>query len=498
MKGIKKCYIAFLTLFVLVAPFLLISFDVSAKQYEVGKIPLTFPINSSATPNWYSGAHSFEIDISDDVDVSKMYHQYALQMIDDNGVCKGHYKVSLPWVGNDSPSNSYRLRYGFQGFDSDILPSNFGNVSHCFYNSQMTNYDTGSVWRLGLPDPQLSQKLTGLLPYRFYYDGFYRIDSRKEDNGIQYDSKFDFHNLFGSQGYPNKISKISIPVGSAKSSVNSILTYNTPIEFKGEFVLDPDDLSQPFEITSNSTVQLETYYILSSGYSGPDLSNCTYSFYHKDTDEPGIQTFAYSCKTNLRPMTDANHQYNGWNSDESFPYFRINFNFDYINSNTKLFQMIYDSSIVITDNDTTSGGRWDDSVKGANTHLAPGSAYQNDYTADGIDPSIQPNFLDSLASLFNFDVLNPFRPLFDLFVDQNSCQQIPILAGMINSQETQVCPWFSANTRNIVTPVLGIASIMLLFGFIVRWLGARSGNFFEDSTGGQDFGSVHIGRRNKK
>ena len=125
---------------------------------------------------------------------------------------------------------------------------------------------------------------------------------------------------------------------------------------------------------------------------------------------------------------------------------------------------------VITDNNDSPGGDASISPSGLSISSAPGSSstYGDSYN-------------DSLSSLFSFNFLNPFVPIFNLFTDNSSCVSIPIIAGMLNSSETTYCPWFSSDVRNILTPVLGISSMMLLFGFLVRWLGSSSGNFFEDS-----------------
>lgn len=72
--------------------------------------------------------------------------------------------------------------------------------------------------------------------------------------------------------------------------------------------------------------------------------------------------------------------------------------------------------------------------------------------------------------MFNFTAFNPFSPIFALFNNGSSCVNIPIISGMINSKDKQYCPWFPANVRNILTPVLGISSMMLIFGFFIRWL----------------------------
>ena len=88
----------------------------------------------------------------------------------------------------------------------------------------------------------------------------------------------------------------------------------------------------------------------------------------------------------------------------------------------------------------------------------------------------------ALSNLFNFNFINPFSPIFNLFTDSSQCANIPIIAGMLGSTETTYCPWFSSTTRSILTPVLGLSATMLVFGFLVRWLSSSSGNMFEDQT----------------
>lgn len=107
------------------------------------------------------------------------------------------------------------------------------------------------------------------------------------------------------------------------------------------------------------------------------------------------------------------------------------------------------------------------------------------------------DYFQQLVNLFNFNFTNPFAPLFQLFTDGNDCVDIPIIAGMLGSTETQYCSWFPASVKNILTPVLGLSSLMLVFGFAVRWLGSSSGNLFEDA-GSHDAGRVHVTTKGKK
>ena len=74
-----------------------------------------------------------------------------------------------------------------------------------------------------------------------------------------------------------------------------------------------------------------------------------------------------------------------------------------------------------------------------------------------------------LGSLFSFTAFNPFSGLFGLFTG-GGCKPIPTIGKMLNKPDASYCPWFPNNVRSILTPVLGISSMMLIFGFFIRWL----------------------------
>ena len=74
-----------------------------------------------------------------------------------------------------------------------------------------------------------------------------------------------------------------------------------------------------------------------------------------------------------------------------------------------------------------------------------------------------------LGSIFSFTVMNPFSPIFDLFAG-GGCRPIPTIGKMLNKPNATYCPWFPNNIRSILTPVLGISSMMLIFGFVISWL----------------------------
>lgn len=76
---------------------------------------------------------------------------------------------------------------------------------------------------------------------------------------------------------------------------------------------------------------------------------------------------------------------------------------------------------------------------------------------------------NKLGNLFSFTAFNPFSGLFGLFTG-GGCKPIPTIGKMLNKPDATYCPWFPDNVRSILTPVLGISSMMLIFGFFIRWL----------------------------
>lgn len=89
---------------------------------------------------------------------------------------------------------------------------------------------------------------------------------------------------------------------------------------------------------------------------------------------------------------------------------------------------------------------------------------------------------DKAKGIFNFSVLNPFSGLFTMFKSYD-CISLNGLGGWLNlpntTQARRVCPWFPNYVRIALTPVFSIASIMLLFGFVVRWLGGSNVTLFK-------------------
>lgn len=80
-----------------------------------------------------------------------------------------------------------------------------------------------------------------------------------------------------------------------------------------------------------------------------------------------------------------------------------------------------------------------------------------------------------LSNLFSFTAFNPFSGLFGLFTG-GGCKPIPTIGKLLHKPDATYCPWFADNVRSILTPVIGISSMMLIFGFFMRWLNSDDFN----------------------
>lgn len=76
----------------------------------------------------------------------------------------------------------------------------------------------------------------------------------------------------------------------------------------------------------------------------------------------------------------------------------------------------------------------------------------------------------SLAGIFNITLMNPLAGIWELF-NPGGCTSIPTISSWLGSKDKTYCSWWPQNIRAVLTPVFSIASVIVLFGFVVRWLG---------------------------
>lgn len=79
-----------------------------------------------------------------------------------------------------------------------------------------------------------------------------------------------------------------------------------------------------------------------------------------------------------------------------------------------------------------------------------------------------------LAGIFNITLLNPFAGIWELF-NPGGCTSIPTIASWVHSEDMVYCSWWPQSIRATLTPVFSLSAMMLLFGFVAKWLGGNEG-----------------------
>lgn len=384
------------------------------------------------------------------------------------------------------PENSYITDFGYQSgstsFDFRCMRL------HSFGSGGVPEFDVGSM-----PADFAGQYSNNLSPYSYGADGFFSVSTTVKD-GMHYSENFNFAKIFGEGNYLNKFSSLNFSLFDEQQSIDYYS--GRDIEYAGSFTFESS-----FTI-SQTAVDSGHFYV---AFFGIATDGRTYS--HN-----------ISCTLNQRSVEAINYyglEYScPWTVDHDYLFTYQTFHIDAIpdgsENNPSLWGYVWDTDgrwiwsgqtgagqYIITDNDDTPGDPINSNRSG--NYIPNDAARIANLTSDDIIIDGQ-NFSASLINLFGFNFINPFAPIFNLFNSGSNCVQIPTIAGMIHSEESQVCPWFDSSVRNIVTPVLGISSMMLVFGFAVRWLGSSSGNLFEDSSNetlAPPGYSGHWGRRKK-
>lgn len=500
MKRSKLC-IGFSILLGLAVPFLLTSSDVSAKRYNILAVPIT---SEESVDSSGGGVQNdpFQIGWTDFSGVNGPNFVPNIRTKDtarffnsrnDESLSKCMYNGNR---GNGVEFNGGILRWQFGSYlnfyQGNSINLNYFNIAKC---NQTTEF--GAVGHGNIPHPEFKEDsfygLTpvttafykSLLPYYYDYSHIYLSDDAIDVDGVHYKASLKMSDVTNGV-IVTKPSSILIPLGNARTNIVGEMTEGRQIEFDGVFNFpgaSPSDL----ESFSWSPVFLQKGHFQLKIYGMTDENDSSY-------------VSRVDCQLKTRSVQDSALNINEMQVAYTCPF---TFDTDFLDDNVYfsldigmgndtpqanerdnwwIFKTnkdwVYTTAFVITDNDPTPADEpWNETPTGNNIKEAPGSAIPlaEQGGAENADWS------SSLINLFGFNFINPFAPIFNLFSNQSACAQIPTIAGMIHSNESQVCPWFNSTTRNIVTPVLGLASVMLVFGFTVRWLGARSGNLFEDS-----------------
>ena len=482
MKGLK-CGLL-LALFITLGLSLNVSLDVNALKHNVQSIPFAMPMGySRGNSNLLEplqlvyNIHGSGIDYdpvtawafrSGDVADSDhcAYQSYYNAMSDDGVTISYNMPYFLDYASYIPASQSSPPILSIRCNQLKPLPDNY-------------NWSSLPAYAFGTPN------LGSYKPYWYEYSGGYGFRVKTQD-GLKDSTRITMEDIFGA--VPNKFKDLTIPLGLTTDNFG-VVTTGRQIEVVGEFMFDSDN--PDVDVLSLSNPSSTHFGLYINGYTSvsnweaeayeSDYVECNFSIDRNNNQNEYPYILSYSCP---------------WRSDKNYLTGYLGFS---IRLWTESGDYLWDypattflvaSSFIITDNDDTEGSPFGIEVTGGNLDYAPGSGVYN-------SSSSTPDFFDSIINIFSFGFLNPFDPIFQLFSDNSSCAQIPTIAGMIHSQETQVCPWFPSSVRAIVTPVLGLSSMMLVFGFAVRWLGARSGNLFEDSMETENYSFSNKFRRKR-
>lgn len=531
MKGNKKCFGLFVALFIMLGLSLSVySNESNALQHQyVGityyttAIPNT--VYNSTTGDYdvgtydhdgiggYIGGGNFQLEWQGDAyqseydNLSMKKDTATLDLVWDSnknkcayGNSRGIYNT-LPWTNpyDGSSFNGINAQYGSipRYFDDWIIDKNslygcqtlnkFGENGKPQFDEQST--PTGPLAVLSCDK---SNGLTcghiefvgnivhnDILPYYYSADGFYLKNKAVDSGGVTYGNTFSFYDMFNggkaSKAYIPTFSKLVIPFSADYFLDSQNLYSGREIEFSGAFEFD-SSFSWHDNINNNGSF----WRINGMGLS-KDTGQWDYFNFDCITNEivvSGSRQLTYSCPYTLTQdylVADFNMEING------------NGNYVWITDDEWRFYYNY----YTTDNDSTPGSYFNDNITGNSKNII-GSAEDNIPEDGGLS-----SFFNSLTNLFSFNFTNPFAPLFNLFTSGENCASIPIIAGMLHTDQTTYCSWFPSSVKNVLTPVFGLSSVMLVFGFAVHWLGSSSGNMFEDS-GTHEWGKLRFGKGGKK
>lgn len=500
MKGVFKCG-PLLALSIIFGLSLVVCSDTNAKRYNI----LAIPITSEESVDSYGGGISnqpFQIGWTDfsgvggpnfvpDLSIKDTARYFS--SANDDSLSKCLYNGNR---GNGIQMNSGILSYQINSYLNyyvgDFPNQNYYNLAKCNQTSEFGKSGHGNIPHPDFKEdsfygltPVTTAFYKSLLPYYYDYSHIYLSDDAIDVDGVHYKSSLKMSDVTNGV-IVTKPSLITIPLGNARTNIVGEMTEGRQIEFDGVFNFRGATPSDP-ESFSWSPVFLEKghFQLVINGLTSEDDSS-----YVNRVD----------CQLKTRSVQDSALNINEMQVSYTCPFI---FDTDFLDDNVYFYldigmgsdtpqsnerdnwwifktdkDWVYTTAFVITDNDSTPAEEsWNADPTGNNLKEAPGSAIPLAEEGGSSDA----DWFSSLTNLFSFNLFNPFYPLFTLFIGDESCAQIPTIASMIHSEETEVCHWFSSSTRNIVTPVLGLASMMLLFGFVVHWLGSSSTSVFDDA-----------------
>lgn len=487
-KGGKKwiygvCLYSILLVFSVVGSLLITTKNTSALRHDINSLPLlsecTNPTNVNQPGSTGCGNPHFQIrwnssNLPVNLPISDPSNVYYFTSRVSNNKCtfvlnSDHYYNTPNFIAHDNGDrsfdfglDSYRFDYGYNapGLTTQCLQGvPFGQL----YSSQSNiglhpSFDDSSLVNI----PPLDRiNYTNLSPYYFSYSGMYRYHSITSD-GVDYTHTLKLSDI--TYRSASKAYRLVIPLGMNQSDITGQIITGRNLTYTGQFNFNS---SFAWRSDIGSNLQFNLNWV---AFDSSDISNNTNhsgsvpcSIRNVSLGEEKVVQFTCSFDS---PLTVEDGQFWAWL---------------YINDASSQYLWEYDGDLTFavayltTDFDDTPGDPIGREVVGNFAYDAPGSAYR-DIPNTG-------SFIDQFNNLFHFSVVNPLQPIFESFTHSNSCVSIPILAGMLNTDQDEYCPIFNSTLRGIVTPVFSLLAVFMVFFFFVRWLNSSTGNDFVDSGG---------------
>lgn len=435
----------------------MISHSTYAKSYTIDKIP--FGVESKL--NWpnFRIRYSYDDSLITTNDIKPKDLLYYYNKFED-GKCKFD-----SWTHARS-FDTRGLQYDFFYYIPDfLLYYSDSDRAACNYLGARYKSLEFPAYTFGTPN------FVAWNGYRYQYDGLYMSDCDPDLSTRC--SEFDLTDLFTP--LPDHYTEFQLPLGMPSSSVET-LAVNTPIRLQGSFFLD----SKTGSYTDFSFAP-DTFQVRLEGFtSEEDLQQnrkslynfpCTFTHTTSTAEEnAGVEIIEYICQ-GVSPFSYLNNYY----------YMNLQMIGEHLLDAPDTRMFIFEPMYLIYNNDQTPGGSFTGSVEGGEKQSSPNSILSPENDPGGA--VYRDSWEYKLSHLFDFQMFNPFAPIFNMFSDQSECHHIPTLASWLKVEDDTYCPWFPAMVRNVTTPIIGIASTMLLFGFFVRFLKSSSGNDTIDSGG---------------
>ena len=507
MRWFKKIVRAILCLIPVFSIFFLVNGDSSALQHDykalwLGDIPI--PVVSNDSVDFTTGdpdtvlGYGLGIGFANGYmpDLNSIHPRFT-----DNIYFGGDYSLlngrCTPSPSDDTPSIDYYNMYYYlqynagNGYISLDGPTLFTSNYDFPANSELNCYKIDFDWSSTPFNPRLSEwssystfatkpfgnypqsdyfsfdqiktAVNNLSPYPNKYTSLKLHDtSVSSATGQTYSGSFNFNRLFDGIQI-QKFRELSIPLFTDDGYFLDSSNLYQGREFEWKFYFDFKGNFSWNEDISNGYIKLKSYAFQSGAEHSTDIDfTCT----------ANLISVISSTQLEISCPVILEHDYLYF-----IPYLVLH-NDPYLWDTDNIWDFY--STYLITDGDSTPGQSFNTQGYGDTWSATIGVGGSG---VDDIGSCAVGDFSCLLSRTFSFSIPfqdTPLGNIFSSFTDSMSCVPIPTIASMLHSNETQICPWFNSTIRNITTPILTLVSVMLTFGFLIRWLSSSSGN----ETGG--------------